>query len=218
MPSPSTNEIMMSPLEAFHDPLVQSADHAGRTLEEILAWDDEKLECTHDYIQTVFPLTEPSPYEHLAPVLDEETMLIFRHSPPLQQSVVRSMIRILKFYGFEVDEWSWNIDDTGRPHLTDGAISIRDRDVFAQQQAHWLRRLNHNHLRMSRIIRCLRLIGLEDVALGFYDAISEIYSQLGSPDSRSPQFWRAAMRQPLHIAPNGRETEWLKKYSRQGEV
>jgi hypothetical protein len=50
-PSPMT-------LVSFYDG--SGPDGNGRTLEEILQWDAEKLERSHDYIQTLFPLPEKS--------------------------------------------------------------------------------------------------------------------------------------------------------------
>jgi hypothetical protein len=43
-------------------------DHRQRTLDQALAWDDEMLESTHDYIQWWFPLAEPSAFNSHAPV------------------------------------------------------------------------------------------------------------------------------------------------------
>ena len=36
------------------------ADTEGRSLKEILAWDEDDLEAVHDFIQWLFPLPEPS--------------------------------------------------------------------------------------------------------------------------------------------------------------
>jgi hypothetical protein len=38
----------------------QAPDDAGRWLKDIWEWDDEQLETTHDFIQWLFPLPEPS--------------------------------------------------------------------------------------------------------------------------------------------------------------
>ncbi|MGH9411741.1 MAG: opioid growth factor receptor-related protein, partial [Vicinamibacterales bacterium] len=36
------------------------SDDEGRTLQQILAWDDDRLERAHDYIQWLFPTRQPS--------------------------------------------------------------------------------------------------------------------------------------------------------------
>jgi hypothetical protein len=62
---------------------------------------------------------------------------------------------------------------------------------------HWLSAGNHNHLRITRIIKCLRLLGLEADAQEFYQRLAGIYEQ----ERRKPRpgitaetfrFWSAA--------------------------
>lgn len=50
--------------------LGESPDVEGRKIKEIWAWDFETLECAHDYIQWLFPLTEKSHFNSNAPVVD----------------------------------------------------------------------------------------------------------------------------------------------------
>ena len=45
----------------------RAADHQGRTRARIWAFADDVLEATHDYIQTLFPLPEPSRFNARAP-------------------------------------------------------------------------------------------------------------------------------------------------------
>jgi len=40
--------------------LNKSADHRGRLLEDIYNFSDNEIEGTHDFIQIIFPLAEPS--------------------------------------------------------------------------------------------------------------------------------------------------------------
>jgi hypothetical protein len=46
----------------FYDSDLKEKDAFGRTQEEILSWNDTKLEASHNYIQMLFPLPEGSPY------------------------------------------------------------------------------------------------------------------------------------------------------------
>ena len=57
-PAPPAPAMPETPILRFYGS--GGTDHAGRTLEEILAWDDRHLEEVHDYIQWLFPLEEPS--------------------------------------------------------------------------------------------------------------------------------------------------------------
>lgn len=54
-PSPPANPMT---LVAFYDG--SGVDGRGRSLETILKWGTGKLESSHDYIQTLFPLPEAS--------------------------------------------------------------------------------------------------------------------------------------------------------------
>lgn len=79
-------------------------------------------------------------------------------------------------------------------------------DVFQVKRGHnyqlhsqnWLTRFDHNHLRITRIIRCLRVLGLEDEAIAFYDAISTATVI----SSRSRMYWDRAAHRPLNIRPD----------------
>ena len=56
-----------SPVVAFYRG--EMPDSQGRRLADIQAWDDERLEIVHDYIQWLFPLPERSAFNPKAPLL-----------------------------------------------------------------------------------------------------------------------------------------------------
>ncbi len=56
-------------------------DSEGRTIAEIWAWDFEKLEYIHDYIQWLFPLPERSAFNPDAPIVDDEVIQAFQTDP-----------------------------------------------------------------------------------------------------------------------------------------
>ena len=69
---------------------------------QIQQWPDERLEAVHDFIQWLFPLPEPSPVNPLAPVLDRETVEAFAARPELRENLRVSFLRMLRFYGLEM--------------------------------------------------------------------------------------------------------------------
>jgi hypothetical protein len=138
-----------SPLLRFYG--AGGIDHAGRTLEEILAWDDWHLEEVHDYIQWLFPLQEPSRANPSAPLLSAEDIASFRNSPRRLEALRRSFDRILGFYGLEAI-------GSGSDTL------IRTSSVWPGRSANWLRPSNHNHLRLTRIVKSLTMLGLSGEA------------------------------------------------------
>jgi Opioid growth factor receptor (OGFr) conserved region len=65
--------------------------------------------------------------------------------------------------------------------------------VFYCKNQHWLTAANHNHLRISRIIRSLSLILGHDEATRFYNEIIKLVAAVGSPVSeQSLDHWRMA--------------------------
>ncbi len=109
-------------------------DSRGRLLAGIQGWDDARLEAVHDTIQWLFPLPEPSGFNPGAPLLTAEDIAAFHRGPALRAALLASWQRMRRFYGL--------------PH---GA-------------GHWLTPGNHNMLRLSRILRCLHLLGLQEEA------------------------------------------------------
>ncbi|KAM0166710.1 hypothetical protein ACHAQE_001231 [Botrytis cinerea] len=188
-----------SHLVAFY--LNKAEDNAGRILSYIMSWDYEKLEDIHDYIQWLFPLPEESMFSG-APLVDENVFNAFHafsSSPELQGNLRSSLVKMLDFYGFKFAD---DLDKNGLP------VIIKSSN-FYERCSNWLIRRDHNHLRISRILRSLRVLGLESEAAAFYKALSDIiyndHSQVVS--SQSAEFWRRAAERPLHWAPHLTENE-----------
>ncbi|KAF2836271.1 hypothetical protein M501DRAFT_912189, partial [Patellaria atrata CBS 101060] len=179
-------------LVRFYDPNISERDSRGRTLNQIIGWNDQKLEWSHDYIQTLFPLPEGSLFNWDVPLIDEPTFEAFRSRSDLRDSLRRSLTRMLSFYGFELNSSS------GKPEV----------DLKADHEArfrNWVMRSNHNHLRITRIIRSLRVLGLEAEARAFFEALEEVY-ETGLGRSRigptSMMYWTRAAERPLYLAPD----------------
>jgi Opioid growth factor receptor (OGFr) conserved region len=161
----------------------RSADDAGRMWEEIVAWPDEQLEDIHDFIQWLFPLPERSGANPFAPVLDRGTIEKFRDSPELRDRLRISWKRMLRFYGLIFVE-----GESG---------TVQRAANFQMRARNWITPHNHNHLRITRILRSLRLLGLEAEAKALYACLHDIYEEeVQRGESRiapkSWQFWAAA--------------------------
>ena len=138
----------------------EQPDHAGRYIEQIQAWSDPKLEAVHDYIQWLFPLPEPSPVNPLAPVLDRQTVETFRKTAQLRTNLHNSLTRMLRFYGFAQTEEG----------------KVIEAHNFKTRATSWLTPGNHNHLRITRIIRSTRLLGLDSESAAFFEALKALYA------------------------------------------
>jgi hypothetical protein len=150
-------------------------DAAGRSMEEIWGWNHRRLEMVHDFIQWLFPTPEPSRFNPEAPRLSADDIKAFRASPALQARARRSLDVMLAFYGLK------------REH----AVIVRD-EGFAHK-AQWLEPLNHNHLRLTRIMIFLRLVGLTAEADGLLTCLLDVAAHEGNAaiSERTLQFWRA---------------------------
>jgi hypothetical protein len=138
----------------------EGRDHRGRSIDDVLGFDDSRLERHHDYIQWLFPLPEASRFNVGAPVLTPDALAELRTSPVAKGNLSRARDRMLCFY--------------------------RNND-------HWLTGFDHNHLRITRIIRCLALVLGRKEARAFYDEILALVEAAGNPvNVQSLGYWREA--------------------------
>jgi len=133
-------------------------DFVGRTLEEIILQTDDWLEETHDFIQWLFPTNQKSQFNNNVPVLDEKMITYFSH-PDIKFKILRAFQRMLKFYGLKYEDSSDTID----------------MDNWETRKKVWLTSNNHNFLRITRILTCLRLVGLENMANVFLSTLQTIF-------------------------------------------
>jgi hypothetical protein len=76
-----------------------------------------------------------------------------------------------------------------------GLLAGRDRMLaFYRESRGWLCQSDHNHLRITRIIRSLRLLHGEEDAHAFYDAVMRWQADAGAPVAPGNlAFWHAAL-------------------------
>lgn len=166
----------MSQLTDFYTD--EGTDSEGRTLAEIWEFTDEQLDAAHDYIQWLFPLAEESAFNPDAPLVTEEDRELFRANPRLWQSLRVSLAVFLRFMGL-------GITPPGQP-----AVVVRDKR-FGDREGLW-KYPNHNWLRVTRVLKSLRLLGLEEEAQAFWKAIQELRAE-GYGSENSFLYWQEAM-------------------------
>ena len=154
-------------------------DDQGRLLAEILRQDDLWLEQTHDYIQWLFPLSESSRVVPGAPILDSLTINQFRSDRLLQDHLLASFHRMLGFLGLKFD----------------GAI-VSKSENWPDRKGEWFSEPTHNLLRITRVLKSLRILGLEKESLAFHNGLSTLIAT--EPDCAVPEktkaFWREAIK------------------------
>lgn len=76
---------------------------------------------------------------------------------------------------------------------------VRKGDNYDEHSENWDTRFDHNHLRITRIIRCLRVLGFEDEAKAFHKTLEATTTRVSS---RSREFWRRAAERALNLRPD----------------
>jgi hypothetical protein len=83
----------------------------------------------------------------------------------------------------------------------------------------WAVRFDHNHLRITRILRCLRVLGLQTECDAFYNALRKVFDDPAiNISERSMTYWTRAVRRPLYIAPDDTRVEWLREWEEEWEA
>jgi len=136
----------------------------------------------------LFPLPEESGVNWNAPVIDRQVFDAFRSRSELRDNMRKAFERMLWFYGFQLS--------TEGPS---GKLKVMRGGNFRENFNNWNTRFDHNHLRITRIIRCLRVLGLEAEAQAFRSALEESTTNV-SPRSR--EFWRRAAERVLNLRPD----------------
>jgi hypothetical protein len=109
--------------------------------------DHAQLERTHDYIQWLFPTVTASQFNLEAPSLDAATAAQLRADPVAQARLREALLRMLDFYGLELDD-----SDPSDPEVVPGP-------GFDARRRTWLTPGNHNYRRLTRMLASLVVLG-----------------------------------------------------------
>lgn len=135
-------------------------DHQGRFLSDILKFNDQQTESTHDFIQWMFPLNEPSSASPDAPIWEHGEMALIRKSSLAAHNLNEST------------QWFLN---------------------FLKRNDHWRVAHNHNHLRITRMIKSVRLLQGDPAANALRDKVLAMAETSKDEISQtSLQYWRQA--------------------------
>lgn len=167
-------EIAKDPIEFIDG----AEDRRGRTFQSILASLDIQLESDNDWVQQVFPTDRPSSVLEDAQdwVLSSENIRDLRE-PSRQKKIHFAYERILRFYHLTNLDW-----------------------VKSSNLPFWITEENHNFSRLSRIIRSLRLAGLDRDAQDLFQRLKHIYDQNTTAKEyfqESFSHWERAAKSPL---------------------
>ncbi|KAF2816153.1 uncharacterized protein BDZ99DRAFT_458050 [Mytilinidion resinicola] len=74
----------------------------------------------------------------------------------------------------------------------------------------WVVRFDHNHLRITRVLRSLRVLGLQEECEAYFSMLVMVYEEYGRINERSLIYWKRAVERPLWIAPDDDKVPWLR--------
>lgn len=174
----------MSDIQAFL--LGQGSDHLGRSWQEILSLDDQWWDECHDFIQWLFPLPVESKHAADSPVLTEQDLTDLWENFLVQVNLVKFTERFCEFLGMKI-------------FVPFGANSKKRYRVslsknFSEQAQYWLRANDHNHLRINRMLQCLVLFGLENLAKEIFRCLVMIKCEFTDCiTEKTMVYWRNAL-------------------------
>lgn len=136
-------------------------------------FDDYELENSHNYIQWMFPLDTISLYNPFAPFINKEKINEYQ-TELIQKNMKVSLDVMLCFYGF-----SWEDD------------RIVFLNCYKDRIMEWVYPNSHNYLRITRILKSLRLIGLQEYSSNFLEALESVYNLYPDKIGKSIDYWRS---------------------------
>lgn len=155
----------MSDLTQFYSGHGKTND--GFTFDDVLAASNEEWESCHSFIQWIFPLKESSAFNENAPILSQLDQLDFWNAAILRKNVETMFVRTLDFF------FPQDMEEIIKPN--------------------WVVKTDHNHLRITRIISSLRLLGFDNLSITFFNRVMKVVDMY--PDtisSTSIEFWQNA--------------------------
>jgi hypothetical protein len=135
------------------------SDFLGRTLEDIWSLSDSEIESTHDFIQLVFPLNEPSLSSYHGVHLTCREVEQIRGRLDIQKNLLRSA------------EWILG---------------------FLERSLVWRGAYNHNQLRITRVIKSLRLLVSHEAADRFHHNVLQMVGDGTKVNQKALEFWASA--------------------------
>jgi hypothetical protein len=145
------------------------------------------LERAHGYIQWLFPIREGG-MNHEAQPLSKYESELFQKDVNLQKKMIKSYELILDFYGMKLlDEKS-------------GKISRNEKNW--ERRYYNLNTSFHNYLRITRILKCLGLVGFEHYKKPLLDHfVDEVFKNNQLPNTMKSlvKFWIPTLRKESEL-------------------
>lgn len=143
----------------------KQCDYKGRLYSDILHCTDREMELCHDQVQWIFPLHEASGHALTYPIINRDIVTECKDNEEVLENISNAVKRMTNFYAFD----------------------SKDRN----KQKVWCKGFNHNLLRITRIIRSSRLLGLDEEANEFYRHAKDAGDYFDIGNVAKAYWWRA---------------------------
>lgn len=150
----------------------QGTDNHDRYLSDIWQFDNFQLEYTHNYMQWMFPSDIPSQNMRHSPVLTPAEREVCMADETIQQNFLKSLNIILDFLGI----------------VQQGEYFALNENSADKYQV-WLTKYNHNHLRLSRLMRSLALLGQRKSAENLQTFVIRVARDSGKVSDETISKW-----------------------------
>jgi hypothetical protein len=154
-------------------------DDRGNTLDSTLRRDNDWYEDSRYFVQWMFPIAEPSQVKQDGPMLSAIDFLRLADDRRVHEGVMSGVVRLLCFLGLRLDP------------VGGGAVAGENWTV---EWHRWARFPGHNDMRVSRMLRCLALIGEAELAKNIYLDLERLIRHTRGAEAAEPAlaYWRAA--------------------------
>jgi len=150
----------------------------------------------HDFIQWLFPLPVASKFfaGDDCPVLTGKDAEEVWNNHAVLGNLASSSRRFLSFMGLDLHH-----PYTTNSHLREADYSVRVRvgyssHNFSEQSKYWLKANDHNHLRINRMLQCLVLFGLDNLAKAIFRCLIMIKCEFDDCiTDETMVYWRNAL-------------------------
>lgn len=168
----------------------QASDHRGRTIDDYKAFRDTDWEAQHDIIQWAFPTKTVSQYNANAPVVPED--YTFEFDLTVMNNILVLMENYLKSLG---------IYSKDAEYPSGNILAFEYIPAPLRFSVPWIRPGNHNYKRLTRLIECLGIFGLEAFQKDLAEYLIFDFAVQNSKgvDASAVAYWVAAWENKRHL-------------------
>lgn len=123
----------------------------GLTIEKIWPFSDDELEHSHDVIQWLFPTIEASRFNPDTPCLTQVDIQLWKANLELKANFMETLNRFLSFLGLSYEEGKI-------------VFRVRRKNVWCG--------LNHNWLRITRVLNRLSTLGFDKECKDLFECLA----------------------------------------------